>query len=217
MDSTRLFTAILTLITATYFTFTLVTGLPRTPAGLTEPPPLSSTLPYISGVSARPDVPGYSRERFGDGWAQSGTCTVRHDVMRAQLSAQLSDDCRHSSGSAEDPYRSALLSPDTPIEIDHVIPLSAAWDLGAHAWTDSDRARFANDPLNLIATSRELNQEKSDQLPSQWMPPRKSARCFYARRVAHVAATYSLPLPQADRLRMRQACLVRELVPMAIG
>lgn len=213
---TRLFTFSLVLATLCYLAFTLITTRPTTPPGL-DAPPLAHTLPYIRVIPTRPDAPGYQRTRFGDGWAPSGTCTTRTDVIRTQLTAAIIDDCKLTSGSRKDPYGPGTLSAATPIEIDHVIPLSAAWDLGAAKWTDTQRLHFANDPINLVATSRELNQDKSDQLPASWLPPDRSARCWYARKVALVAATYSLPLPAADIARMRQACLVSEFPHLQLG
>lgn len=94
----------------------------------------------------------------------------------------------------------------SPIEIDHIFPLSAAWDMGAHAWEPEKRVAFANDPRNLVAVSRAANQEKSDQLPSEWMPM-KDAHCWYANRLAIVAAAYDLPLPEQDLKLMRSKCL----------
>ena len=40
------------------------------------------------------------------------------------------------------------------VQIDHIVPLALAWDLGARNWTDEMRVRFANDPANLLAVAR---------------------------------------------------------------
>ncbi|AKK02853.1 HNH endonuclease family protein [Corynebacterium epidermidicanis] len=217
MDFNRIFTVTLLAASACWLIDAVVSGTPRTPADLDEPPALSATLPYVMALPHRPERPDYQRDRFGDGWVRTGSCTTRHEVLLAQLENATLDDCRLSTGSRIDPYGSAQLSPDSPIEIDHVIPLSAAWDLGAHQWSDEQRLRFANDPNNLVATSRKLNQEKSDQLPAQWLPPRKSARCWYSRKVAFVAASYQLPLPEADIRAMKRTCLVSEIASFPIG
>lgn len=83
-------------------------------------------------------------------------------------------------------------------EVDHIFPLSAAWDLGAHSWPATQRFKFANDPINLVLVSRAENQEKSDQLPSEWLPSDRSAQCWYVERLFHVALAYDLPLPEED-------------------
>lgn len=187
----------------------------------TAPKQLASPLLYsIPTTPQRAKVPGYDRHEFGRGWTTPyGTvCNTRDLVITAQ-GANAEELCsatpKHSPSPRhhppEDPYSSARISTDSnigvAIEIDHIIPLAAAWDLGAHSWDLQTRVRFANDPINLVAVSRSQNQSKSDQLPSQWLPPKRSARCWYANRVAEVASRYDLPLPEADLTAMKKQCL----------
>ena len=86
------------------------------------------------------------------------------------------------------------------MQIDHVVPLSAAWDLGAHRWPAAKRKAFANDPRNLLATASGINRAKSDDTPAQWMPHVRGddRRCAYATRYRDVSAAYGLPVPKAD-------------------
>ncbi len=180
------------------------TLLPRHP--LTEPglPDLETVLPHVDDLPQRPRVLGYERTEFGPGWARADGCTVR-ETMLADAGATL-HNCRVTAGVTRDPFTGEELDLREGIEIDHLLPLSAAWDLGAHRWTAAQRQAFANDPLNLVVTSRAENQRKSDLLPASWQPPDKGARCWYAQRVAVVAATYQLPLPVTDIAAMRRAC-----------
>lgn len=104
-----------------------------------------------------------------------------------------------------DPYTGEDLLP-ADVEIDHIFPLSAAWDMGAYAWPQEKRLAFANDPLNLVVTSSRANQAKSDSLPSEWMPPARRNRCDYSRRLAAVASKYQLAIPREDRRVMRRSC-----------
>ena len=117
--------------------------------------------------------------------------------------------CELHAGKLYDPYSGTSIDFDpherAKVEIDHIFPLAAAWDMGANAWTDSQRQEFANDPLNLIAVSRTQNQAKSDQLPAAWLPPSRDNRCWYVGRLAQVAVKYALPL--ADIAVMRRQCL----------
>lgn len=156
-------------------------------------------------------VLGYDRDHFGPGWAMHPSgCTTREEILASTFDAP---GCAPTEPTTTpqpkvrviDPYTGHELTADD-VEIDHVFPLSAAWDLGAHSWDDPTRLRFANDPANLIATSSVANREKSDQLPSEWIPPLRSARCAYATRLAAVAHEYRLALPQADRKAMRAQC-----------
>ena len=70
----------------------------------------------------------------------------------------------------------------TEVQIDHVVPLGAAWARGARDWPQSERERFANDPVNLLATSASANESKSDRGPAEWLP-RSAYRCAYAVQV----------------------------------
>lgn len=180
------------------------TSLPRAP--LTEPglPALQAVLPHVDPVPQRPRVLGYERAAFGPGWAPAAGCSVREQMLLdagATLHA-----CRVTAGHTLDPFTGEDLDLREGVEIDHLLPLSAAWDLGAHRWTPAQRQAFANDPRNLVVTSRSANQRKSDQLPAAWQPANSRARCWYARRVAVVAATYDLPLPVTDIVSMTRAC-----------
>ncbi|MBP3088988.1 HNH endonuclease [Corynebacterium sp. sy017] len=164
----------------------------------------------LSAGAARVKVPGYSREEFGGGWATAAhsSCSMRVVVIQAAQNKR-DQNCKLADATFSDPYSGRLIGPrghGEPIEIDHVIPLSAAWDLGAYRWTAAQRKEFANDPLNLIAVSKQQNQEKSDQLPSQWLPSKAKNRCWYVGRVAQVAVRYQLALPRKDIAVMRRQC-----------
>ena len=147
------------------------------------------------GVSAglpRATVLGYSRDAFGTG--------------AAPVAGSPRDSCPAPRDTpVVGPYTGQPITP-YDVELDHVLPLSAAWDLGAHAWEQSRREAFANDPLNLVVVAAAANQQKSDQLPSEWMPPKRAQRCAYAHRLADVARAYELSLPRADLREMRRAC-----------
>lgn len=177
-------------------------------------PAASVLAAQVTVVPQRPAAPGYEREHFGAGWADLEHCTAREDTILRQTSgpARLpgpGSPCTVDIGTFYDPYAHATAPIATQtIEVDHVFPLAAAWDLGAHSWDDATRQRFANDPRNLIATAKELNRDKSDQLPSQWLPPSPRTQCWYARRVLAVAVDYGLAVPRADVATTRRTCLL---------
>lgn len=195
----QLYAALLTLATLVAGVFHVLPLL--SPVREDNLPRLSALLAHVSTQPQRHRVLGYDRDEFGAGWGSIGACTTREAIMVSHFDGR---DC-HSAGSATDLYTGRQMTADD-VEIDHVIPLSAAWDLGAFAWDDATRVRFANDPANLVATASAINQDKSDQLPSAWLPPDAGARCWYSRRVARVAAAYELPLPEPDVAVMRRQC-----------
>ena len=178
-------------------------------------PGLQAVLADVPTTDTRQRVLGYERDEFGHGWGPApipgpdAGCSTRDAALHAQSTGYEAASCRATAGVLFDPYTHTqvpLGSADHPLEVDHVIPLSAAWDLGAHAWEPEKRTRFANDPINLVVTSREANQDKSDSLPAEWLPPHPGSRCWYSRRLALVARTYKLPLPHADIATMRRQC-----------
>ena len=158
----------------------------------------------VDTVAARPNAAGYNRDDFGI-WQPHGACSTREAILESQASDPL-HDCHARSGTVYDPYSGTTIPATSPIEIDHIFPLSAAYDMGASEWDRETKVRFGNYPLNLVATSRKLNQEKSDALPAEWLPP--TNRCEYSRRLADIARKYSLPLPSADVRAMQRQCRI---------
>ncbi|MCT1412775.1 DUF1524 domain-containing protein [Corynebacterium sanguinis] len=164
--------------------------------------------PTNASPAQRTTVLGYERDAFGPGWAPVADGCDTRDTLMAEAFGAVSCESPHSqwvSGPITDPYTGAPLEP-ADVEIDHLYPLAAAWDAGAHAWPGPTRIAFANDPRNLVVTSAEANRSKSDQLPSEWLPPAIRSRCVYARRLVAVAREYSLAMPHPDLRAARRAC-----------
>ena len=197
----RIHLIVLSLITALA---ALHAGLPWAFPVMDNSPAMSKSLVSLpaSPHPVRQEVPGYSRDEFGAGWSTIGACSTREFIMVETFPT--AEGCT-ASGQAIDYYTGDQLSAED-VEIDHILALSAAWDLGAHTWDSYTRREFANDPLNLIAVEASINREKSDLLPSQWLPPNRSTRCMYVTRLAAVAARYQLALPAKEQNIMRQQC-----------
>ena len=96
---------------------------------------------------------------------------------------------RHQRG-----YESSQL-----VQIDHVVPLAYAWHSGASTWTDEQRVQFANDLGELLAVDGGLNQQKSADGPSNWMPPNGAFHCDYAVLWVTILDRYSLSIDPNDR------------------
>lgn len=163
-------------------------------------------------IDYRTTILGYQRDMFGDGWARSPTpegtwCTTRQHVLREQLdNIKTADTCDVVRGYGLDPYTGKKLTIGS-IDIDHVVPLAAAWDLGAAAWSREERMSFANDrKRNLVATDSGVNRKKSDKTPEEWMPPSTQQACWYATTYAKVIVAYDLALTKRDVSALRDAC-----------
>jgi hypothetical protein len=92
------------------------------------------------------------------------------------------------------------------VQVDHVVPLSYEWKMGASRWSKAKRVRIANDPLNLIPVYGPINEAKGGSGPASWLPPVRSIRCAYVARFAQVAVKYDLPVTKADKAVMLSQC-----------
>ena len=92
----------------------------------------------------------------------------------------------------------------TAVQIDHLVPLHAAWILGAWRWTAQQRLAYANDPRNLVAVDGPANQDKSDSLADAWWPPNPAVRCTYAINSIAVHVDYGLGVTNAERHALRR-------------
>jgi hypothetical protein len=93
-----------------------------------------------------------------------------------------------------DPYTGATVRDPGDIQIDHIVPLAGAWRSGAWEWSTDARARFANDPLEIVVSGGSANQSKSDDGPHQWRPPEAGSWCLYATRWIAIKQKYALTL-----------------------
>lgn len=197
---------------------------------------VTQALDGLTTVARRTHVLGYSRDHFG-GWAQQwwtdpadpigsthagpgrrgSRCSTRQVVMLDAFpdrSPTTDGSCPASRGDTVDVYTGDTITP-ADVEIDHVVPLSAAWDHGAWSWPRSERVRFANDTeLNLVAVGSPVNQDKSDGSLGEWLPPTakagspSEAGCAYAARYLAVCLRYGLTVSDGDRAAARQVCAV---------
>jgi Protein of unknown function (DUF1524) len=162
-------------------------------------------------VKGRAPKTGYDRALFGQAWADvdRNGCDTRNDVLRRDLTAYVlkpgTNGCLVLSGTLHDPYSGTTIafvrgqSTSSRVQIDHVVPLSDAWQKGAQRWSMPRRTAFANDLLNLLAVDGLTNQRKSDGDAATWLPPNKPYRCSYAARQIAVKAKYGLWVTSAER------------------
>jgi hypothetical protein len=159
-----------------------------------------------------PRKTGYERTAFGDAWedVDHNGCDTRNDVLARDLTNIVrTDNCTVASGTLQDKYTGTTIDfvrGKSKVDIDHVIPLSYAYQQGASDWTPAKREALANDPVNLSASSASANRSKSDSGPSEWMPSNASYRCEYGKKFAAVAVKYDLPITQGDYNTIQAAC-----------
>lgn len=165
----------------------------------------------------------YHRAAFGDSWTDDNSapgggngCDTRNDILARDLDEKTYVPIKRcpdavATGTLHDPYTNAVVAftrgekTGAAVQIDHIVPLALAWDLGARHWPDELRVRFANDPANLLAVAGAANQDKGDSEPAQWMPPNAAFHCQYAVQFIEVLRGYALPIDMPSATVLRQA------------
>ena len=187
-------------------------------------PTVAPGIDVLAGVAEIPvRIHGfdYRRAAFGEAWTDENDapgghngCDTRDDILDRDLVDKTYvsiSRCPNAvaTGTLHDPYTSETIAlvrgnqTGAAVQIDHIVPLAYAWDMGARNWTDDLRVRFANDPANLLAVEGQANQDKGDSEPALWMPPNVAFRCQYAVQFVAVLRGYGLPVdaPSAGPLR----------------
>ncbi len=180
-------------------------------------------LAGIAVIPARVRGNDYRRAAFGDAWTDEtdapgghNGCDTRNDILNRDLvgtTPVFIKRCPNAvaTGTLHDPYTNVTVmfvrgeTTGAAVQIDHIVPLALAWDLGARNWPDPMRVRFANDPANLLAVAGDANQAKGDQGPAFWMPPNKAFWCQYSVQFAEVLRGYGLPIDAPSANVLRQA------------
>jgi hypothetical protein len=177
-------------------------------------------LGRVEIVPQRPERPGYDRDCgrdhgcvFGRAWTDDNNgagghngCDTRNDVLAKQLTGVVfragTKQCVVMSGTLRDPYTGGRIefrkANASAVQVDHIYPLSLAWDMGADKWDPQRRIDFANDQANLLASDGPTNMSKGDKSPADWVPINTTFRCEYVKRFLTVALGYKLPIAKAD-------------------
>ena len=192
------------------------TTRPPTTRRRTAPTTTRAPLPGPAAVLARlptgtlDHAPHYARTTdFGRAWldADHNGCDTRNDILRRDLTGILvragTNGCVVVGGLLHDRYTGTTIAFSkahaTEVQIDHVVPLHDAWELGAYRWTQAEREAYANDPLVLLAVSGPENEAKGDKLADEWTPPDRAEWCDYATRTIAIHARYALPVTAGER------------------
>jgi hypothetical protein len=182
-------------------------------------------------VKGRAPLTGYSRDQFGPAWTDDVTvadghngCDTRNDILRRDLTDVVikpgTHGCTVASGVLHDPYTNSAITftrgpgTSTIVQIDHVVALADAWQTGAQQLSLAVRTNMANDPVELLAVSGPVNQQKGDADAASWLPPNKSFRCSYVAIQVAVKITYHLWVSPAEHdaiARVLSACPTQPL------
>ena len=178
---------------------------PTQPAAQPSPTSEDEIAQLLLSLEIEPEYTGdYDRDLFPH-WidADRDGCDARREVLIAEAveAPAVGDRCALIGGLWYSAFDGVTTEDPSVFDIDHMVPLSEAWDSGAHEWTSDQRRAFANDldlPQALIAVSRSSNRSKSDKDPADWLPPLASYRCQYVEDWVLVKVKWQLSVDQRE-------------------
>jgi hypothetical protein len=195
-------------------------------AARADVPTVAPGTDVLAGVAVLPQRThryDYHRTAYGEAWDDDNDapgghngCDTRDDILDRDLVDKTYVSIKRcpnavASGTLRDPYTNTVIAfqrgakVGEAVQIDHIVPLAYAWDMGASGWPEPLRLRFANDPANLLAVQGQANQDKGDLPPGQWMPPNSAFACQYAMQFIAVLRGYALPVDEPSAGVLRQA------------
>lgn len=152
----------------------------------------------------------YDRKAFGNGWQKWRACNTRARILQRDMTNFTTDGCKVVRGELNDLYtgKHFAFSNSTEIsrnvQIDHVVALGNAWRTGAKYLNVQQRAKLANDTLELLAVSAKSNIQKSDSDASSWLPRNLKFRCSYIARQIAVKFKYHLWVTPQEKSIMQK-------------
>lgn len=180
---------------------------------MAEPPGIpdsDSARGLLNEVEVAPEgsMDGYDRDKFPHWNEGPNNCNTRESVLeRDGDNVEVGDDCYPTSGEWFSPYDGETWSEPSDVDIDHVVPLAAAWRSGASDWNNERRSEFANDldGPQLIAVTDSINQEKGDQAPDEWLPPESGYHCTYAAMWVGSKHKWELTVTESEKSALERA------------
>ncbi|NGN69886.1 HNH endonuclease [Streptomyces sp. A7024] len=174
------------------------------------PPDAATARTYLAEITeeAEGSDSGYDREKFPHWSTVEGACNTREVVLKRDgTDVEQDSSCAATSGTWVSPYDDATWTAASDVDIDHLVPLAEAWRSGASGWTTERREEFANnlEIAQLIAVTDNVNQEKGDKDPAEWMPPVGGYHCEYARMWVWVKHSYGMTADAAEKSALSEA------------
>lgn len=159
-------------------------------------------------------IGGYDRKLFKH-WvdANGNGKNTRAEVLIAEslVSVRFSSTGKTvSTGKWVSLYDGVTWTKASDVDIDHVVALAEAWRSGAWKWSAARRQAYANDlgvAWTLRAVTDNVNQEKSDDDPTYWLPPLESATCLYLTEWVAVKIRWKLSVDAEERQSIRDGWL----------
>ena len=138
--------------------------------------------------------PTYDRASFVSAsfWTKTRKLIVRRDKIEDQWICK---------------YSGTIITNQTDIDVDHIIPLKYAWLHGASKWTFDKRKEFAVDPENLISVTEHENRSKGDDGLILYLPLNNKA--FYVTQWKTMAEKYGIKLTRVEKKIIKQYAIYK--------
>ncbi len=189
-----------TLLTLSFAASLLVAAPPAANAATYSAPLMTAISDLVVASEVRT---GYSRDLFPH-WidADGDGCSTRNEVLIAEADdpVTVGSGCSLSGGRWFSYYDRLSWTNPSDVDIDHMVPLAEAWDSGARTWTTSVRQSYANDlgdSRSLVGVTDNVNQEKGDADPREWMPTYE--KCRYLREWVAVKHRWRLTVDSGEK------------------
>jgi hypothetical protein len=173
----------------------------------TEAPSTPSPAP-----SQTQNIPPYDRKEWGQWQDFDHDCqNTRQEILVKESLVPVTfarNTCTVKTGKWMDFYTGEFFFNAPEVEIDHVVPVKLAHDLGGFAWDKTRKREFYNDTDNLVITSKRNNAQKSANDITVWQPAKKDRACAQAKRWVKIKQRYHLPISptETEYLKMLEPC-----------
>lgn len=176
---------------------------------------------------ARLPVPAnkYDRKKHFGTWARTETdcqntrAKILIQTSRKQVTFTNEQNCTVLEGEWQDPYSGNVYTKASDLQIDHLVPLKHAYDVGAWNWSNQKRCLYANfieNQFHLLTVNGTENAKKGARAPNEYLPSNESYVCSYLQEWLMVKTIWSLAItpPEAagiERLVHEHNCPVAQL------
>lgn len=159
-----------------------------------------------------PVLDGYVRDDWKHWTDEDHDCQdTRQEVLIAEseipVTFKTARNCKVQTGRWTCPYTGEVFTNPGSLDVDHMVPLGAAYAAGGHAWDAERRRAFANElgvAHHLIAVKASVNRSKGKHGPGRWLPPDEGYVCEYVRTWIDIKATWDLAVSPREKATLRK-------------
>lgn len=174
--------------------------------------PEPTTPPPAPKQTTTQNTPRYNRAEWGKWQDPDRDCqNTRQELLVKESLVPVTfsrKTCTVKTGKWIDFYTGEIFFTASQVEIDHVVPVKLAHDLGGHSWDPTRKRQFYNDEDNLVITSKRNNAQKSANDITVWQPAKKDRACAQAQRWVLIKKRYQLPISatESEYLKLLEPC-----------